>query len=254
MAIWGSQAIHFVWFLAGSNDVKTDQIFQLLTGEEPDNIQRNKTPNPVNPFLSSASGHVPGIVLTVQLQPGRLDAIFTAPEDDIGDEDGVPLLDTEAVFDLFVGKAEAISTSLGGSLRLAVVANLVKPSVDESAACASFLEAIGYDLGVSDARDLLFQVNRRKALEATNVEMNRIMRFGVSAFQKFVFQLELQTPGTGTSLPISKQNFGMVLTLDFNTVPTGQVIESERCAPIFKEILEELKRVALNGSPRALAG
>ncbi|CAD7023085.1 hypothetical protein REJC140_00088 [Pseudorhizobium endolithicum] len=251
MALWESQSVQFVWFLPDVTNVRADQIYLLVTGDEAEIVQRNKVPGPANPLLGLASGTRGARAYQVQLQPGRLDVVVSPAETQDLD-DAMPLMDTAAILADIESRAGEVSAAVGPAVRLSVVANLIKPEVDEQAATRAFLDVTEYELGYSDVRDPILQVNRRKALQDVDVQINRVMRFGVAATQHFVFQMIPQVGMHSGATPISKQSFGTSLTLDFNTVPTGRLIEAVEQGIIFRQLIAETLRVGASVSPKAL--
>ncbi|MBB3393270.1 hypothetical protein FHT82_006064 [Rhizobium sp. BK275] len=249
MAVWGSQSVQFVWFLTSVENLRAEALYQALVGDEPDTSQRNKVPSPANPFLSTADGVIENRQFQLQVQPGRVDLIISAFQQEL-DQD-ITLLET---VDEIQGVLEAIPKAAiewPVAVRQSVVANLVAPVKNDAEAYSLFLETAEYALDLPDFSDPILQINRRKALKAGGF-MNRLMRFGVAATQQFMFEIN-QFAGAGQAIPVSKQRFGCSLTLDINTVPDGRTIDSKHQITIFKELSQELIRLAELRSPKALA-
>jgi hypothetical protein len=248
MAIWPLQSLQIAWFLTSVEGIRAQAVFEAIFGEEPQNIQTNKLPNPANPFFGVASGAVDGIQGQVQVQPGRVDLVLTPPNDDPTQD--LPLFDAHTTISKIVEQIK--KPSFPPAFRCAMVANLAHPAPDLQAAADIFVQTTGITLPMSDVSDLILQLNRRKHLSST-IELNRLMRYSIANFQSFVIEMIPNIGMPGQTVPISKQTFATMLALDFNTVPNGKTFEGEEINTIFDQAATELLRVATIGTPSGLA-
>lgn len=249
MEDWGSQSIQVVWFVQSLENIKADSLFELITGGEPDNVQRNRIPGPLNPFFGVANGVIDSREYQIQIQPARVDLIISPSPvtEDTGHD--FRLMATKETLDILLSRFEAVAEHLPPSVRLSLITNLAKPAADQTSAVASVLNMSGLNLPFGDVSDPILQLNRRKAL-SHGVIINRIVRFSVGAYQQFVMQFD-QTQGA--PLPVTAQSFASALTLDFNTVPDGRIFKGTDQLTTFKEIISETLKFAEIRSPQALA-
>lgn len=244
MSAWGSQSIQLAWFFFHQTAARVEEVFANFAGEEPTVVQRNKTPNPANPLTGFASGVANERNYQVQLQPGRMDVIVTPMNVDEDDGDSVALLPTISTLSDLLSRIGPVCEAVGNATRLAGVANMVDPQPDEASAINRMFEVFGFQPNLDGVRDPLLQLNKRKSIPGSNVEMNRLMRFGVAATQRFVINVDPGMGAANSAIPVSLQTFGTNLVLDFNTVPSGEIIESADQVAIFGTIVDELRRIA----------
>ena len=248
MALWGSQSIQFAWFLTSVEGVKADEIFQIVSSEEPEQMQRNRVPSPATPFLSLASGVVNGQNYAVQVQPGRVD-IVVSPVPDPGEEFSLPMIGTEQTLTALLNRVDALAPKLANCIRLAAIANTVEQVPTYEAAARILLDSIGLELNLDGTSDLMFQVNRRK-LDGQFAPINRVLRYAVLSVQEMLFQVG----GSPNIQPIRKERLAASLVLDINTIPDGTVLEVSSQKSIFVEIVGEILRLGADRSVHALDG
>ena len=97
-----------------------------------------------------------------------------------------------------------------------------------------FSEVVGFNPGVENATDLIFQVNRRS--DFSGVEGNRVTTVNVMETQSFRV--------VGGGLPRQNLDYGVGVTLDFNTVPDGRVFEDARQKEVIYSILDDVESAA----------
>jgi hypothetical protein len=246
MELWNAQSIQFVWFLTTTDGIRVDALFEAFSGDEPNSVQRNKVPGPGNPFLGVAAGQIGIYQAQVQLQPGRLDLVVHA--DEIPNLDDIPVLETGAVLDRIYSALASNEQLLPDAVRLALVCNLLKPveTAEEGRAIATGL--LSLDPALTDFTDLMFQINRKKKLQS-GVSINRLLRWNTLTLQSFV----LNMPGQqGVITPALKEKHAAALMLDINTVVEQRVFAGTQQVPIFKEMIEEARRLGQLGVPAAL--
>ena len=252
MAIWGSQSIQFVWFLASVEGVSAGRVFEQLIGKDADNTQTNRAPNPGNPFLSIASATIGETNYQVQVQAGRVDLVMQPAPPQDASQIGFKLLETEIIIDEIIDRISHFTIAWVGVVRLAVVINLFFPVDSQEGANQIFYDMTDAQVRMPDASDLNYSLNRRKKLRSTNFVMNRLMRFGTAMFQEFMIEFAPGIGMPGVPVPISRSTYGASLSIDLNTVIEGRIIAERDQITIFEEIKDELKRLADNPSPSLL--
>lgn len=243
MTLAKSQSIQLVWFIPSTEGVKADVLFEAIFDEDPANVQKNKVPSPANPFLSVASGAVSKFMAQVQVQPGRVDLVLSGLPN--GNDSSLPLLDTAESVAAIEDRLSAAADALPICLRVALVGNLHAPTASAVEASKKIIDQIGINLPFSDFSDFSFQLNRRKTING--IELNRLVRFSVAAFQQFMI-----TVNNGNSMPVTLEEHGAALAIDINTVPNGAIIDSQRQITIYKAMFGEFLRIGENGTLKAL--
>ncbi|MDR3497261.1 MAG: hypothetical protein P4L82_21915 [Ancalomicrobiaceae bacterium] len=257
MSLKPSQAIQVVWFLTANDDIKADRVFELMFEGEPENVQKNRTPNPVNPFLSTASGTIDALKLdaSVQVQVGRVDLVISPhfAEDDFSAAQ-VVLFDTEKVLRILEAAYEQLGSTMKSAFRLAIVANTIDQADSYLEALQKACEIVGITQYGPDVSDFMFQLNRRKGFDG-NLTVNRLMRFSIVEIKNVTISLNAIMPPTFVTYPSALTNaFGVMTTYDLNTVPDGQIIEPSKQTAVLKVLTSELLSLASIGSPKALEG
>ncbi|MER9840143.1 hypothetical protein NKJ59_02635 [Mesorhizobium australicum] len=248
MADWRAQQIQFVWFLAEVDGLSAGDIFRQIWSTEPEQIQQNRAPNPSNPFLSVASIIEGGRTSQVQVQPGRVDVIYSAD----------PLQEDQAAFHSLFDLVPNLTKMLQGvelnkivvrdAFRLAAVVTVLKPVSTYEHGVGEFIEALGFDFAVPNATDLVFQVNSRKSLGDVNV--NRLIQLGTIGIHSGNFTL---MPGARIPMPdASTTQYAARRHFDFNTVPDGRLLEHASHGPILRSLADEITRVIEAGAVRGL--
>lgn len=249
MSLWESQSIQFVWFLSSNDEIKTNDVFESLMGEEPVSFQRNKAPNPANPFLAIANGPIDGSEATLQLQPGRMDLVIT-PSASVLDsaEVGVATIPTISTCKRVLAGLPQMALKVP-CVRLALVLNLLKPAENVDEARLVIEQMISQKPKFDDYSDLMFQINRRKSYpELDKLAVNRLLRFHVTAFQSV-----MMTNHHGAhSTSFSRENFAASMMVDVNTVPDGRLFASDDFVTIFSTLAEEALRIGAVGAVSAL--
>lgn len=246
MTKWYAQSIMYVWFLNSVQEIKASSLYEQITGHEPDNTQRNKMPNPANPFTGTASGVVGNSNFTLQIQPGRMDFII-APVNSNAEQDPFAFLEIEETVETCTRRIVQQNVAVDNTIRLALVVNAATrvDSVEEGNAVIKALA--GYEPGVDDLLDLIIQVNKRSE-GVSGIQFNRVLRYGVQTFQDFV----LQFGPVGNVIPISRQQNAATITIDINTVPTNVPIAIGDQTAIFSALSAEALRLSGNPSIQGL--
>jgi hypothetical protein len=231
------QSIQIVWFVSNTDGLAADAIFREGVGEEPSNVQTNKSFSPSTPFLSQAAGTRDGISSLSQVQPGRVDLIIQPSLDQIG-QDGMPeMLDLEIALSVAQGVASRLSSKIVSCFRVAMVTNLMRLVSTADEAAAEIIAHTGLDLAPDGVTDLTVSANRTKPING-DLHMNRLLRFSV-------LQLQLMsnvTVGFNQGVvPTQVTKFGALLALDFNSVPLTRSLSPEEQLSIFGAIADEAR-------------
>ena len=250
LSVWNAQSVQAVFFVATTEGLKADDIFQKIWETEPETSTRNKVPRPDNPFLSVAAGQVADFASEIQVQPGRVDIHVVAVAEH--EEPGFATINAEnAIRDLAqrVGAVNAISVPI---VRLALVSNLLNPTDNLDSANNIIFNLLGFDPQITGT-DITFQFNSRKPFGfESSLAMNRLLRYQALSFQQFAISI-----GNGNfsqnPVPVGPPpTFGVSLVVDLNTAPDGRFIESKNIAPIFEEFASEALRIGETGQLKAL--
>ncbi len=250
--MWGSQSVQLVWFTNAAESVNADAFFSCVFGQPALNTQRSRSPNAFNPFYSSASGDIDDVQGVVHVQPGRVDLILTPFEGPDVDPLHIPLLKTKEVLDRIMGNIGALIALVPGILRVATVANLVLQTANEEESNKKIMELVGLPDGISEASDLIFQMNRRKSFEFDrNVVMNRVIKYHSLISQQYVITPTVVAP---TSIPMNAPLFGVNVTVDVNTMVINFELQRESLMPIFEDIAAEVLRISADTHLSAVWG
>ena len=248
MALWRSQSIQVVWFLAGSA-LNVDRFYEDLFGSEPERVERNKLPSHTNPFVGVASGTVNGLNAVVQLQPARVD-LTIQPDPNAIEEAFPPTLDSEAALAWLRNLLSTRAEYFPVAIRVAVVANFLKTTATLDESRVEIADLVGLDKRMQSYSDFMFQINRRAVGKQTGVELNRLLRWASVVFQSVTLNLpsyvSVFTPPTNT------EQHASTFAVDVNTVLGTQTFQSHQQVSIFNDMLDELTRLGIHRTPLAL--
>lgn len=244
-----AQHVQFSYFAANANAASASRIFEHAFQMEPDVAQSNKTPSPENPFYSVAESRIDlseeQINGRIQIQPGRLDIVFT-PVSATG-TDSLPLLNPLELY-------EAISADIIGEFvdslkvfRLSTFAQLAKSFKDQADANAFLLAQAGMGGQFADTTDFILQFNRRRPFAGDNRRwMNRLFRLTETAVQQVDLVLSgTELPQTSTALV----HYLAGVLIDVNSVPDGTFYPRQTADLFMNELVEEIVRLIRSESP-----
>ncbi|MER9140323.1 hypothetical protein NKI20_29425 [Mesorhizobium sp. M0830] len=246
MVDWKGQNVQLVWFLADVDGVSAAEIFRRIWDEEPEQAHNNRVPNPSNPFLSLASSIDDGVQSQVQVQPGRVDVVIST---DIPNESANvfgALFDLEERLNFLLNRNETVSIISKDAFRIALVATSMKPVESYSDGVKEFISALGFDFGIANATDLMFQINSRFSLG--DIIANRLVQLSTVGFQSFAFPLAPGSVLPHLSTSTIPAQFVARRHFDFNTVPDGKLLERDKLRHIFRGLADELLRVIAVGN------
>lgn len=243
MSNWDAMSIQIVWFAADARHADAATIYNSILGVTPDSFQKNKTPTPAAPLLSSASGTLDNLAYELTVQVGRVD-LHARPVTDVGVDEFETISEPEKVINDLASRAAKTGTGLRGVNRLALVTLLVSPAASHVEANQHSAALFGVELPRHDVSDLMFQINLRKPVDGVaNLTMNRLLKFGVAAFQAVTVEL-----GSQTVVPHSVQTFAASLTIDVNTVPRLNPLSEAEQATVWTTLAKEAIALRANGS------
>lgn len=237
--------VQFVWFASDARRLQAQDVFSSIFGREADSFQVNRNPTVAAPHLSAASGVFDGLACQLLVQASRIDLVVQAHSEE--DEGRPPLIgDTTGVVERISQQVGVVSDQLHEVNRLALVLNLIKPA--DSHRHANQLIAPKFDLSLRDfdVTDLSFQLNVRKKL-ASEITLNRLLKFGVASFQSLMIDATSQVISSG-----SVNNFGASLSVDVNTVPMFPPITPSAQHQLWQEIASEALSLRASGELKGL--
>ena len=251
MTPWAAQALQFVWFTPQAQLCRPADVFRTIFGDDAAQTVSNKHVSPHSPFFGVAATDGRDFSRRVTTQPGRIDLTiqpFVPPE---SGAISMPLIPEWEIIYASVRQAlPEACVHIPEVVRLAFIASMaVKlPSLQE---VVRRIESFtGFDLSrLSDASDLLFQINRRRWMsKPSGVEMNRLLRLNALQMQLLTFQLD--PPDLANQQALQQQmatelslDFAAQFTLDLNTVPSARPFSSDDQAAILEELCGESDRI-----------
>jgi hypothetical protein len=217
-----------------------DNLFEAIIGTPPASFHVNRQGG-----ISLANGTNGQIGYVLQTQAGRIDLILTPP----------PVQTPSARLPLLPDLASALSTvaqnfsrgvsAIGAATRLALIINTMEHADSGEQANQFILQKIGFALPFSDGADLIFQINRRKAMSSMpTCELNRIMKWSGQVFQ------QINISGSGVGMPLSIDV--AILSVDVNTISSSRTFSEADQLPIFSEMCAEADRLCQANDPAAL--
>ena len=249
MALWETQSVQAAWFLAGVDNVDVALIYEGLFGTKPDTLQTNRLPGPSNPFLGVASGNLNKWQAVLQLQPGRLDLIVQ-PDPNLPYDNVPPTLNSKEVADWLRGTLSQKSAYFPSSVRLAIICNFLNRAENVDAARTEIASLLNLDERLTSYSDLVFQLNRRRTIGVSAVEVNRLLRWATVGFHSVVFNNPM---GAGINSALSTvEQHAASLMVDVNTVLGSKIFAKSEQATIFADMIQEVLRLGEIRTPLGL--
>jgi hypothetical protein len=233
MTITGIKSVQIQWFTMGDIGLVADKIFEVVLGEEPESIQKNKIPSPQKPFLSQASNSTEEYTHLVQVLPGRI-ILSAMPNELPGGNDKPPLLPLVYGMQFLRNVIERIrSDDFIPANRIAVNCEIldVFETLEEANSCAFKYSQVNAPVGTHDFR---MQINARRKLNE-DIDVNRIFSYSVQNYELFDMQFAGGMPSFMTA-PSRRIWYTCILAIDLNTVPINQPINKQ------KEIFENFQK------------
>ena len=265
MPDWKSQALHVVWFVNGQINSKPEDLYQAAVGAAPLGSQMSQAAPPATGAIWNLNGQDTDYAYQLQVQLGRVDFVLTAKAPAAPPPNGVPLMPSfDQAFDRLITVGERVAAHLDGATRVAVVSEFQKPKPSLAEANGALSDVLGPGVVFPDATDVMFQLNRRKPIQSiAGAEMNRVIQWAVATIQTITFAVPqagggMLLPGLGGPMPTQgaqvKESFAASMRVDVNTHATAPTsYSSAQQNQLIREFCAEIKRLAQNGGPGALA-
>lgn len=236
MPSWGIQSIQLAWFNVSPSQRSPADLFKDIVGIAAATTQ-SRGP------LSNASGIENQHVWRLNQRPDRID-LFLNPPPQRGPIGQLPLLsDVKASIAALASKFPAGTAAIGDVVRLALVTTISTPVASAAEANKVILNQLGFSLPFDDGSDLIIQVNRRKALASSKIQLNRVMKWHSENFQHILMS---------AGAPIIQAADLASMTADINTMPVGRAFPPAEQISIFGEIVTETERVCVANALTAL--
>lgn len=246
MSDWNAVSVQVVWFSAEAHGLDANDLFATMTGAPATSTNRNSSPTPTNPRFSSALGEADGVAFEIGVQFGRVDLVVQRPasEGQFGPE---LFKNTPELLDDVATKTKRLTGTVPNVNRLALVLQLGNFAGSHPKCTQLVNQSIGNAIDFEGISDLMLQVNRKfKAPAATELEMNRLLRFAVLQIQQ-VFMDAARAALAGT-----QEVFLASFMVDLNTVPTTRVIDVAEQDRIWDTLAAEALRLRDVGSIEGL--
>ncbi|WP_156397560.1 MULTISPECIES: hypothetical protein [unclassified Sphingomonas] len=233
---WQAESLHCVAFHTPDvSGLPAPDLFSKIFGSYPLNFNSNPAGAPP---MSVAAGAWQNFSAALQVQPGRIEIILSAPSstDDLPD----PITDIPQALSAIREVAVAL-VALVSPVRLALVANMFKRHSSPEDAVAGYRSNTGVPVP-SSAIDLTFGINVRKAGEKSGVSINRIARWGTGVQQIMMLMVGHAAPTMGRRvIPVE------TLMLDINSVQQSNVIGTDICVALLDDLVNETKNLISGG-------
>lgn len=246
---WGLQLVRLVLFKSDVSLFKAGSLYTQFTGEDPDHLQNNRTPNPAAPFLSLAVGEVKDAANQVVVEPGRVMFEVACPDRANAGPWAWRLRDGIERADDAIGRLTPLFPHFGAFDRLAVHINLLRNVGTAAEAGQFFAEHVEVE-AIPDALDLIYQFNRRSTSKFHKQQLNRLVRFSTSSIQELQMTIQDGVPLSQVATPARHL---ASLLIDVNTMP-GTRFDNEVAWKQLAELYAEAVRIAEIGTPSALKG
>lgn len=224
---WGANQLRLTAFPAPTPVIQTPDWWAQATGGPPDQTAHN-----VKQAIFEASGTFGEGILTLRIQPLRIDWLYTPPM-----PDGLPAFrETIGPFQTAIDYFGPIVERWFGQedlpeiVRLAFGSVLLDPVESRQAGyqqLARFIPDVKLD--VENSSDFSYQINRpRRSAVVRDLMLNRLTKWSVGAFQAFVAH--------GGGVAFADKSFACRLETDINSNPDyGQPLPRAALTELFHE-------------------
>ena len=247
MTDWGVQIATLVFFVPDGAAFHAAKLYEAAFGAPPENISTNKNPSAAEPHLTVAQSELDNELNTVIVQPDRVLFQCACPERRDSGPWAWPLEAGIKKLQILAEQAIPAGVALGNCRRSALNLNLLRNVAASSEAVAFISPKMGMEIP-ADAMDIQFQINRRLQTAVDGMGLNRVMRFSTSAVQN----VEMVFNERSAAVKRAKERQLALLLLDVNTIPTGEIIQSQQLEAIMGEIVAEGIRLAQDGTVQGL--
>jgi hypothetical protein len=228
--------LRLVWFASEITGGDANRLFASFCGQQPDRTSTSRQPSVHQPAIEIAAGIWNDYETEVQVQHGRIDVLFQPIPADaaIGSQEPHMVDGTTALVQVL--SAINASSWLPIANRISAIITAYFPGPDVVAAREKFNNFLKIDLGIPEASDHFFQVNRQTLLE--DVLCNRVIQLAVVEFQN----IQINTGINGITQSSAKASQALSLTLDFNTILRAEVFELNSQKKLFASLFSEMRR------------
>jgi len=248
MSNWDALSIQVAWFASDARRVDISALYNELFATSPDAIQNNKVPTPAAPFLSAASGQFGDLAVQLHVQSARIDLFVQPPPPTDPPDAPSSITDLEELVSNLTLYGEVVGAHLNSVNRLALVTTLFNLADSLPAANRGAAEAAGVALPGYEISDFSFQLNSRRAAPSQpQVQLNRLLKFGVLTFQTVLMDVALY----GIA-PTNRQSFASSLQIDVNTIPQLQPIPLDAQISAWSDLVAEMLALRENGTLKGL--
>lgn len=214
-------------FLSEFTSFRLNEFAEQVFGSEPDVFQRNKVPNQQAPFLAIAKREVGDKAIVIQLQPGRLNFFLESLA--AREDSPLPVFDFDSNLELLLTAFDAAS-DIPVSTRVACNVTTVELYDSLPDALGGFGQLTGIDLP-EFSTDVVFQMNARSRIG--DVDINRIMAANVVEHRKLQITI---SPDSQATHSLGDYFYGLQLTCDFNTVPSGRIFNMNEQKNLMRDL------------------
>ncbi|RWO81542.1 hypothetical protein [Mesorhizobium sp.] len=236
------ETVQFVFYLPTPEAWDALSVWNRVFPQSPSSFQRNPPGGPVG---GRASDIWQGMNVTLVTQPGRVDVFFSGLEEEA--EEFPYLKSADTAFNHVKDVAKKLMTSPG--IRVALVTTISEKHKTIFEAVRAFAGVTGTKVP-DKASDLVFALNLTKPVKSLSISLNRILRSEVQHRQKISMQ---GIVGAGTTQQLLASLDVLVLTIDVNSVPTGQEFQPPKLNRMLDEVISETRALISEGYGRVLA-
>lgn len=234
----GYQALQAVVFFAGFPATANAAALWNTQFSEPYSGYQPGSP------VSVAQGTDGKFGFEVHHHPNRFDLIIRLASDGPGPPQGVSDLREFAS----VAIPRVLAMAQGATIvRAAIVTSYLSPARDQAAANQMFASAIANTSIPTEASDLSFQLNTRRASKIqTGLEINRLCRWSTAVGMEMIFHI---SPTGPVALPSGPQAWVLDFTMDVNTAPETRP-DGAQLEALFEELIQEAVDLKKEGLTR----
>jgi hypothetical protein len=238
---WEAEALRCSFFMLPNATPDILQTWIRVFGCAPQAYNQNP---PGAAPSAAASGIIGEYEATITSQTGKLD-LTLSPSSDAFEPKAAPPRIVDVSAGVQTLKAYAEKLILNQSLaRIAINLHLTQFVSDEAEARDLFEQESGVTVPSSEASDLVFQYNVRKARAEAGAVLNRIWR--LSTATKAIMQLQFVAGSSHAPTVLSDERYAVDLVIDVNTVPVP-IVASDKIAATLVALFDEAHLILASG-------
>jgi hypothetical protein len=233
---WRVETLRMTGFVAEViKDPERFQLWSAITGESPE----NKIQNPRKAMLHE-DGPFKNGKLILDIQPIRLDLLYTAQASDLAESKEMPTL---GLFGEIIGDFEQLTNKLFSSepfpplQRIAfgsILTNAVKDRKEGYKKLADFLR---FPIDAENSCDFFYQINRPRVIDlpTEKIDINRLSKWSVAGFEMLAVQIKPELRPLSSSSPL----YATRLEVDISTTQhfTGS-FNNEALPALFSQLID----------------